>query len=156
LEELEKTKIKMPKIKPETKLISRAEEKITKPGEIEKAEEEIKRAIKGIKKYKEKNPIFKKLFKAKEKPKQKAIEEKLPVEFMPRTHERRDKVEDILNMVHKARNALMQFNLDKAKGIYIGIMRIYNDSSVEEKKRVYQEIKDLYDERKNAESLKIK
>ena len=153
LKELEKSEIKIPEIKPKkTKLISKIEERIDKPEEIKKAEEEIQRAIEGIKNHKEKKSIFKKLFSSKEK----KAEEELPVEFMPRTYEKKDRADDVLSMIHQARNALMEFNLDKAKGIYMEIMRIYNDLSFEDKKKVYQDIKDLYDERKNAEALNIR
>ena len=127
------------------------EENIVKPHEVIKAEEEIERAIQGIKNYKEKKSIFGGLFGKRPK-----AAEELPVEFMPKTFEKIDKVEDIMNKVHAARSALMDFNLDRAKSIYIGIMGIYNSLSVQEKKKVYQEIKDLYDERKNAESLAIR
>jgi len=118
-------------------------------------EEEIQRAIKNIK-HKGKKSIFKGLFKAKEKPKFKTMKKELPVEFTPKPFEKHEKVEDALNMVHKARNALMRFDLSKAKSIYIEIIRIYNSLSEEERGKVYKEIKDIYDERKNAESLNIK
>ena len=149
--------LEIPDIIPqETKLISKVEERIVKPAEIEKAEEEIQRAIEGIKHYKRKKSRFKGLFKKKEKPKQKVIEKELPVEFTPRVYEKQDKTYDISDNVHKARSALMEFDLDGAKSIYIEIMRMYNDLSVEDRKKVYQEIKELYDERKNAESLNLK
>ena len=133
------------------------EENIVKPHEVIKAEEEIERAIQGIKNYKEKKSIFRSIFRPKEKPKRAGIEElPLPPKFMPKTYEKRDEVDDILNKIHKARNALMEFDLDKAKSAYIEIMRSYNGLSVDKKKKVYQDIKDLYDERKNAEALNIR
>jgi len=152
LKELETPKFKKPKIKPrEPQLISR-KEKVTKPEEVKKAENEIQRAIKGVKSFKEKKSIFKKLFiPKKRKPKNKDIEEALPIESMPI---KANEVDEVLNKVHKARNALMEFDLKKAKSNYIEIMKIYYNLSVENKKKVYQDIKDLYKERKNAESLK--
>ena len=157
LEELEKPEIKIPESPRETKWTPEVGGKTEKPEEIKKAEEEIQRAIEGIKNYKEKKSIFRSIFRPKEKPKRAGIEElPLPPKFMPKTYEKRDEVDDILNLIHEARNVLMEFDLDKAKSAYIEIMRSYNGLSVDEKKKVYQDIKDLYDERKNAEALNIR
>ena len=55
--------------------------------------------------------------------------------------------------IHKARLALMDFKFDDAKRVYIEIMKIYNDLDQNKKAKVYQDIKDLYYERKSAEKF---
>ncbi len=132
-------------------IISKAAE-VNKPVEVSKSEEEIQKAITKIKKQKEKKPLFKSIFKPKEK---KPEKDEPPVEFMPRTFEKSAQIDDILDKIHEAQAALMKFDLDEAKRIYIEIMRIYSNLSGKEKAKIYQDIKDLYDERKNAESLNL-
>jgi len=126
-----------------------------KPEEVAKAEDEIERAIKSIRKQTVKRSIFKSLFKAKEKKTMLKEIEDMPAVPNPIIHVRHDKNENVINMVHKAREALMQFDLDTAKSIYIEIIREYNSLPSEEKEKVYVNIKELYEERKNAESLNI-
>jgi len=121
---------------------------IKKPGEVKIAEEEIQKAIRGIK-TKKKPSIVKKLFMKKEKPKE--IIEK--PELMPRTYDKIDHVVLIEERIHKARLSLMDFKFDEAKRIYIDIMRSYNELDAKQKGKVYQDIKDLYYERKSAEKF---
>ena len=113
-----------------------------KPREIREAEDEIKSAIEKIKK-REKPSFFKKLFAGKKAEGQ--------------LHEiyEKDDVSAIHGMAGRARQALMKFDLKAAKQAYIEIMKIYNKISPEEQAKVYQEIKDLYYERKSAEGLKV-
>ena len=120
----------------------------TKPKEILEAEEEIKSAIDKIKKQ-EKPSFFKKLFEKKER-----FEEK-PKHALPFSIPESDGVSKIKNSAKKAREALMRFDLEAAKREYIEIMRIYNNIMPEEQAKVYQDIRDLYFERKSAEELKI-
>jgi hypothetical protein len=118
-------------------------QKLGKSKEILKAEDEIKKAISAIKKTK-KRKFSLGLFKAK-----KENVERPGV--MPRVWEREDHVEIIEERIHKARLMLMDFKFDRAKKIYIDIMGTYNDLEPEKKAKVYQDIKDLYYERKTAE-----
>ncbi|MBI2208303.1 hypothetical protein HYU50_02305 [Candidatus Woesearchaeota archaeon] len=143
--ELESKKQIKIKEKGEGKLEKETSKGIEKPHEIAGAEEEIQKAIEGIKK-KEKEPSkLKKLFGRKE-------EEKLETpEVMPSFEEKADEVDLIEEKIHKARLALMDFKFDMAKKTYIEIMRIYNDMDSKKKARVYPDIKDLYYERKTAE-----
>jgi len=63
-------------------------------------------------------------------------------------------LENIQKRIDDARSALMDFNLQKAREMYIEIMNIYNHLKPEEQAKVYGEIRDLYFERKSAEQLK--
>jgi len=116
--------------------------------EIEKDEEEIQEAISGIK-VKEKSFIPKNFFKKKEH-----AEEIIETpEVMPRTYDKIDYVEEIEEKMHKARLDLMDFKFEEAKRVYIGIMRMYNQLEPKKRSKVYQDIKDLYYERKSAEKF---
>lgn len=123
------------------------EKEIEKPEEVIKAEEEIQKAIEGMKV--KKPSIVKRLFKKKEE-----VKEKIETpEVMPRTYDKIDDMYLIEEKIHKARIALMDFKFDEAKKIYIGIMRMYNELEQKKKAKVYQDIKDLYYERKSAEKF---
>ncbi len=74
-------------------------------------------------------------------------------EVMPKTYDKIDNVELIEEKMHKARLALMNFKFDEAKRIYIEIMKKYNELDIKDKTKVYQDIKDLYYERKSAEKF---
>jgi|SRR3989338_4131276 len=117
------------------------------PEERVKDEKEIQDAIEGIKKKEKKPSILRKLFKSREK-EERVLE---TPGIMPSFDEKADEVETIEEKLHKARLALMDFKFDEAKKIYIDIMRIYNGVDNKKKSRVYQDIKDLYYERKTAE-----
>ena len=123
---------------------------IVKPEELIKAEKEIQKAIDGMKEPKKNRFALKGLFKRKEEQNQESIEKP---EIMPRTSDKIDYIEFVEERIHKARMAMMNFNFEKAKKIYVEIMRLYNDMSQKEKYQVYQDIKDLYYERKSAESF---
>jgi hypothetical protein len=132
---------------------------IKKPPEISVAEQEIEKAIEELRKKQKKPP---RLFAKKERPKQipfpetptkrESAQQQLPYE----NGKTADEVTIIKHRIYSARNALMDLDLDKAKIIYIRIMELYNKLSPEKQARVYGEIKDLYDERKKAESLNLK
>ncbi|MBI2134918.1 hypothetical protein HYU09_02930 [Candidatus Woesearchaeota archaeon] len=133
--------------------IMEPEESEKAPGEIEKphdaagAEEEIQKAIEGIKKKEKKPSILGRLFEKKEV-KEQAME---TPDVMPSFEEVADEVELVEEKIHKARLALMDFKFDDAKRIYIDIMKIYSGMDAKKKARVYPDIKDLYYERKSAE-----
>jgi hypothetical protein len=57
--------------------------------------------------------------------------------------------------IQEGRDALMEFNLHKAQQIYINIIHLYNQLPKEEKSKVYDNIKDFYEERKTAEAVRI-
>ena len=63
-------------------------------------------------------------------------------------------IEEIQIKIDDARNALMDFRLKQAKTFYIEIISLYNQLKPEEKAKVYNEINDLYLERKSAEQLR--
>ena len=50
----------------------------------------------------------------------------------------------------------MKFNFDQAKEIYLELKNIYNNLPDEQKTRVYEDLKELYEERKSAEKLFLK
>jgi len=123
------------------------EKEIERP-DLASAEEEIQKAIQGMK-IKKRPSIVKRLWKKKEK-----VKEKIETpEVMPRTYDKIDYVELIEEKMHKARLALMNFKFDDAKRIYIEVMRMYNDLEQKKKAKVYEDIKDLYYERKSAEKF---
>jgi len=72
-------------------------------------------------------------------------------EVMPKTYDKIDYLQDIEEKMHKSRLALMDFKFKDAKMIYIEIMKAYNLLEPKEKSKVYNNIKDLYYERKTAE-----
>jgi hypothetical protein len=129
------------------KAVKRKEE-IAKPEEAVEAKEEIQKAIGGMKKAK-RVPVMKELFKKKE-----PVKEKIETpEVMPRTYDKIDHVMLIEEKIHKARLALMDFKFDDAKKVYIEIMKMYNELEPKKKSKVYEDIKDLYYERKSAEKI---
>ena len=118
-----------------------------KPKEILEAEEEIKSAISKIKEQ-EKPSIFKRLFAKKDK------DARLMEQPMPALPEA-DGISKIQDSIGKARQALLKFDLEAAKRSYIDIMRLYRNLKSEDQAKVYQDIKELYFERKSAEELKV-
>ena len=126
---------------------------------IKEAEDEIKKAIDGMKE-KNKASIIGRLFKRKEEqPKESKIYDitdsgkiEMP-EVMPRTFDKIDHVQEIEERIHKARMCLMDFKFDDAKRVYMEIMRLYNSLSQKDRYKVYQDIGDLYYERKSAEKF---
>ncbi len=121
------------------------QQKTEKPKEISEAEEEIKSAIEKIREH-EKPSFFKKLF-TKKKKEEEMPEEQITLEV--------DDVSAIQNKINEARQALMEFNLEKARRNYIEAMNLYNRINPEEQAKVYNDIKELYFERKSAEGLKV-
>jgi len=133
-----------------------------KPSEIFKAEHEINKAIKDLKK-KPKKPLFSFLKSKKEKLPKLGIKEKtIPKEEFPEKlppleiKEPTDEVSAIKHKIHDARSALMNFDLKKAKILYIKAMKLYQSLSPEKQALVYGQIKELYNERMHAEGLKFK
>ena len=57
-------------------------------------------------------------------------------------------IELIYEKISHARDVLLDINLEKAKEIYLEILSLYMALSVKEQKRVYEAVKELYDERK--------
>ena len=122
-------------------------EQKAKPKEILEAQEEIQSAIDKIRK-KERRSFLGRLFERKEKEKQ---EEIYPTFSIPNG----DGLSIIQSSIKKARDALMKFDLETAKRNYIEIMRLYNNLSQQDKAKVYNDINELYYERKSAEELKV-
>ena len=124
------------------------EREIEKPKDVIKSEEEIQKAIEGMK-VKNRPSIIKGWFKKKEK-----IDEKIETpEVMPRTYDKIDHVYLIEEKMHKARLFLMDFKFEEAKIAYIEIMKIYGELEPKERAKVYKDIRDLYYERKSAEKF---
>jgi hypothetical protein len=57
-------------------------------------------------------------------------------------------IEHIFKKITDAQNALLSFNLDKAKYIYLEVIYIYKKLSLEEQEKIYPSIKELYETRK--------
>ena len=133
-------------VKPSTETKTRQ-----RPKEIEDAEKEIRSAIESIKKQ-EKQSFFSRLFSTNFKPKD--YEQDARIEIKQNAFQ-----EDDISRIHKiisdARDALMNSSLEAAKRKYIEAMQVYNKITPEEKAKVYNDIKNLYSERKNAEELKV-
>lgn len=113
-------------------------------------DDEITAAIEKLKaeEEKKKGSFFSKLF----KPKPKAEIKKEP-NFMPKPET--SNIGTINNLMRSARNHLLDLKLGEAKKDYIAIMKIYNQLKPDEQKMAYEDIKELYDERKNAEALNL-
>jgi len=62
-------------------------------------------------------------------------------------------VEHVFEMISEAKNEMFKLKFDKAKNIYVDIMRSYTNLKPSEKQMVYIAIKELYEERKKAERL---
>lgn len=120
----------------------------TKKPEIEEAKDEIKSAIEKIKATEKKPSLFKRLFTKKVQEQKK--EEKLMPE-LPET----DDFSRIKNSINRARQALMSFDLEAAKNNYLEALKIYNSLKAEDQAKIYQELQELYLERKSAEELKV-
>jgi len=105
-------------------------------------EKEIENAIQSAK-TKEKRPLFG-LFR-----------KKIHVKEEPVPELKANGITEIHNMIEKARNSLMNFDLKSARECYVDIIEVYSKLGNEEKAKVYWEIKELYYERKTAEELKI-
>ncbi len=143
-------KIEQIKDIPNIKLPELEIEESVKPVDLEKAQEEIRKSIESIQREKRELSIGM-LFRKKEK--EKVIEKIEMPEVMPRTFDKIDHVQEIEERVHKARMCLMDFKFDDAKRVYIEIMRSYNSLSQKDRYKVYQDIRDLYYERKSAEKF---
>ena len=117
---------------------------------------EINAAIEGIKQpsKEEKQGFLKRLF-AKKEP---ALQETPPAQDMPlqKVQDNLSEVERVMNQINEARQMIMDINLAKAKDAYVEIMKSYRMMTDAEQMQVYEAIKELYDERKAAESLHIK
>ncbi|MEK6808150.1 MAG: hypothetical protein AABY14_00520, partial [Nanoarchaeota archaeon] len=64
-----------------------------------------------------------------------------------------DEIRRINQKIIEARDSLLSTDLDSAKNIYLEILSIYNELPDERKLKVYEAIKELYDERKSAEKV---
>lgn len=106
------------------------------------AQGEIQEAIETAKRQ-EKPSLFRRLFAPRKKPEAEILQEPA------------DDVDAIHNNISKARESLMNLDLEAARNFYTECMRIYNNLSPQDKARVYHDINDLYSERKSAERLKV-
>ena len=126
---------------------------IAKEDEISRAEEEILQAVQNIKGQKETG--IKNIFKKKEK-----IPEIGPYsqeEYIPKqvdaTSDDPDPIKELQIKMHKTRLSIMDFKLAEAKNEYMEIMGIYMELNDEDKGKVYEQIRELYYERKSAEKF---
>lgn len=130
-------------------------EEETKPKELLEAESEISSAIESMKKQ-QKPSLFRRLF-----AKKREVHEASRPEYAKADDWRAPGHQDavgtpkIQDMINNARQALMNLDLESARKNYIESIKIYNTLSPEEKSRFYQDLKELYLERKNAEGLKV-
>ena len=119
-----------------------------KPKVLLDAEEEIKSAIKTIKEQ-EKPSFFNRLFGKKKKTEEKPAEESLI------QTQGFDGIAAIQNNIKKAKEALIKFDLISAKKNYVDAMKIYNKLKPEDQSKVFKDIKEIYNERKSAEEIKL-
>ena len=63
-----------------------------------------------------------------------------------------NEVKFIKQRLYDARDALTELDLVRARHIYIEIMASYNKLGDKDKKKVYEDIKELYEDRKKAEA----
>lgn len=122
-----------------------------RPKELEDAEKEIQSAIESIKKL-EKQNFFSRLFSTEPKPRDYMQDARIEIK---QNAVQEDDISRIQKNISDARDALMNSNLEAAKRKYMEAMRIYNHIKPEEQAKVYNDIKNLYSERKNAEELKV-
>lgn len=120
-----------------------------KPKEVLEAEEEIKSAIDKMKIMEEKPSFFKKFF-----PKKQAMQESNIVKeaTIPKPISA-GSLPLIQGKINEARQLLMRLDLDGARASYTDIMKSYNSLKPEDQIKVYQDIKTLYFDRKNAEGF---
>ena len=59
----------------------------------------------------------------------------------------------VQKLIDEARSALMSFDVNRAKRVYLETMRNYNELPDNQKTKVYEDVRELYDERKSAERL---
>lgn len=130
--------------------------KTGKPHEVSQAEQEIEKAIKEKLSEHEIEPIEIPKRGPLETPPLPKIEEPLEEPPLPKIEEPTDDITTIKHQIHDAGNALMDFDLDKAKSIYIRIMMEYNNLNPGKQAKVYEQIRELYNERKHAEGLGLK
>ena len=121
--------------------------------ELKKANLKKSKAEKAQSKSKIKTSINSKTFDdddddAEEEIKNAITEQKLPeMQF--------DSISRMQKMINDAREHLMNLNLDAAKKSYIEILQLYNQISPQDQAKFYNDIRELYFERKSAEHLKI-
>ncbi len=124
-----------------------------KPDEILEARKEIKSAIDRIKEQ-EKPSIFRRLFGKKEIPKEPPMKVPIKENILPEPIYV-GKASNMQDSINKTRLALMKFDLEDAKNNYVEVMKAYNSLKPEEQAKFYEDIKELYFERKSAEKLKV-
>lgn len=129
-------------------------EEETKPKELLEAESEISSAIESIKKQ-QKPSLFRRLFPQKKKVYEASRPKYAKAEAQPAPEHQNAGTPRIQDMINNARQALMNLDMESARKNYIESIKIYNTLSPEEKSRFYQDLKELYLERKNAEGLKV-
>ncbi len=141
-EELEQKESELPDF------IDTEQKELNQPIEILEAQDEIKSAIEKIKSKEIKPSLFQKLFVKKVQEQKK--DEMLMPEF-PET----DDFSRIKNRISRARQALMNFDLEAAKKNYIESLRLYNNLKPEKQAKIYEDLRELYFERKSAEELRV-
>ena len=118
-----------------------------KPKEVLEAQDEIKSAIEKIK-IRERPSILKRIFPG--KPAEANKDENL----FPLVKETGD-LDIVRNKISMAKRAIMNLKLDEARKEYDEMIVLYNSMKPREQAEVYEGIKEIYLERKNAESLKL-
>ena len=108
------------------------------------AEDEINEAIESMKIADKKRSLLTRLF---TKSRTKTIRKELGLELTPDIN----KLDTVFNLLVSARRNLSDLKTEDAKEDYLEMMKLYKDLRAEEKALVYNDIKDVYNERKNAE-----
>jgi hypothetical protein len=140
-------------------------EKIRKEDELRKRDEEKEREKQNRKAgRKQRKLIDKAIKKARKGPVNKeglrAIREipdlELTINPLKMKAKKLDRLGVIKQRIYDARDALSELDIQKVKRIYTEIMLDYNTLSDKEKASVYEDIKEVYDDRKNAEAISKK
>ena len=118
-----------------------------KPKEVLEAQDEIKSAIERIK-IRERPSLLKRIFPGK------PAEARKDENLFPLVKETGD-LDIVRNKISMAKRAIMNLKLDEARKEYDEMIRVYNSMKPKEQAEVYEGIKEIYLERKNAESLKL-
>ena len=131
-------------------------------GDFGDVEKEINGAIDEAKQQEQKPGFWKRFFMPRRK-EHKVQSEARQDPFMEdgasplqQANEAKSTTENVMGMVNGARQLVMDLELEKAKGVYVEVMKSYRMMTEEEQKQVYEPIRELYEERKAAESLHLK
>ncbi len=77
----------------------------------------------------------------------------MEIELHPKKTKGNNPLKYMMNKVYDSRAALMKFDFNLAQTIYVELLQEYNKLKDHHKAKIYEHIKELYEERKSAEKL---